>query len=88
MLSRMSSAELSEWIAFAGLEPFGYEMDLLGHAITSSTIANVNRQKGKKAYKPEDFMPKFTKKKQTTEEMIQFAEMFTIGLGGEDKRNG
>lgn len=27
--------------------------------IIASTIANVNRGKGKKAYKPEDFMPKY-----------------------------
>ena len=27
--------------------------------IISATIANVNRGKGKKAYKPEDFMPKY-----------------------------
>lgn len=86
MLSRMSSAELTEWIAFSNIEPFGVEVDLIGHAITSSTVANVNRQKGKKAYTPEDFMPKFEKRQQTVEEMIQFAEMFTVALGGKDLR--
>jgi hypothetical protein len=85
MLSRMDSAELTEWIAFYELEPFGYEIGMLGHAITASTIANVNREKSAKAYKTEDFMPKFDKK-QTPDEMINLAAMYTIGLGGEDKR--
>ena len=86
MLSRMSSRELTEWIAFANIEPFGADADFLGHAITASTVANVNRPKNKKAYKADEFMPKFEKKQQTVDEMIQFAEMLTIGLGGQDKR--
>lgn len=76
MLAKMSSLELSEWIAFNELEPFGSETQYLGHAITSTVIANVNRQKGKKAYVPEDFMPKF-KKPQTLEEQIMMARLLT-----------
>ena len=75
-------------MAFAQLEPFGAEMDLLGHAVTASTVANVNRPKNRRAYKVEDFMPKFGKRSQSVDEMIQWAEAMTIGLGGEDKRNG
>jgi hypothetical protein len=86
MLSRISSAELSEWIAFANLEPFGTEIGFLGHAIVASTIANVNRGKNKKTYKPEDFMPQFESKRQTVDEMLQFASMMTVGLGGKDLR--
>lgn len=61
---------------------------MLGHAITSATIANANRGKNQKAYKPADFMPDFEKanKTQSTEEMIQFAEYMTAVLGGKDKR--
>jgi len=77
MLDRISSRELTEWMIFYGHEPFGSEADFLGHAITSSTIANVNRPKGKKALKPEEFMPKFEKKKpQSTDEMINIAAMY------------
>ena len=86
MLSRMSSKELMEWIAFFTLEPFGSEAQFMGHAITASTVANVNRPKGRKAYKPDDFMPKFEKKEQTVDEMIQIAQAMTIAMGGEDKR--
>ena len=74
-------------MAFSQVEPFGAEADYLGHAITASTIANVNRQKGQKAHSPEEFMPKFEKKKkQSTESMLQFASMVTAAYGGEDKR--
>ena len=86
MLSRMSSKELMEWIAFFTLEPFGSEAQFMGHAITASTVANVNRPKGRKAYKPDEFMPKFEKKEQTVDEMIQIAQAMTIAMGGEDKR--
>lgn len=88
MLSRMSSHELTEWMAFASLEPFGGDTQYLGHAITASTIANVNRGKDKRAFEVDEFIPKFRKQKQqTADEMMQFAEMMTIGLGGKDMRN-
>ena len=87
LLSRISSKEITEWIAFSALEPFGSDADYLGHAITASTIANVNRAKGKKATKPDDFMPKFERKKeQSVDDMVTFAKMMTTALGGEDKR--
>ena len=86
MLERMSSVELTRWMIFYKRQPFGGDTQYLGHAITASTIANVNREKGKKAYKPEDFMPKFKKEKQSTEQMIGYAAMFTEVSGGEDKR--
>lgn len=58
MLRDMASKQLSEWMAFYRLEPFGFEAEMYGHAITSSTIANVNRKKGRKAFSPLDFLPK------------------------------
>ena len=86
MLERMSSRELTGWMVFYGMEPFGAEAPYIGHAITAATIANVNRKKGTKAIKPEDMMPKFEKpKQQTTDEMIGVARMLTHALGGEDK---
>lgn len=54
----MTSKQLSEWMAFYRLEPFGFEAQVYGHAITSSVVANTNRKKGRKAFTPLDFMPK------------------------------
>lgn len=73
-------------MAFAKLEPFGSEASYIGHAITSQTVANVNRQKGVRAYKLRDFMPQFEKQEQSVGEMVQMAEMLTAALGGEDRR--
>jgi hypothetical protein len=83
----MSSAELSEWMAFYAVEPFGGDTGYIGHAITASTIANANRGKGK-AFKPADFMPQFDKQPQGIGEQMMIAEMFTAGLGGKDLRDG
>lgn len=87
LLARISSKELTEWMAFYTLEPFGVETEFLGHAITSAVVANANKPKGKKSYTPEDFMPKFQKKKkQTTDAMIGMASVITKALGGKDLR--
>lgn len=58
MLQGMTSRQLSEWMAFYRLEPFGFEAEMYGHAITSSVVANVNKKRGRKAFTPLDFMPK------------------------------
>jgi hypothetical protein len=86
LLSRISSRELTEWSIYYQLEPFGSQIDLLGNAITSATVANVNRRKGSRAFKPADFMPEFDKKAQTVEEQMQFAVMLTAAMGGQDLR--
>lgn len=86
LLNRISSRELSEWIAYASLEPFGPEVESFGHAMTAATIANVNKGKNQKAFRVNDFMPKVEVQDQTPEQMIQIAEMFTAGLGGTDLR--
>jgi len=87
LLARISSKELTEWMVYSQVEPFGADAGYLGHAITASTIANANRPKGHKPYDVEEFMPKFKKKEnQSVDQMIQMASMFTIASGGEDKR--
>jgi hypothetical protein len=59
MLEQIPSSLLSEWMAFSTLEPFGYEAELHGSAITSSVIANVNRDPKKKSepYTAQEFLP-------------------------------
>lgn len=87
LLRRMSSRELSQWMVFYQIEPWGAEANMLGHAITASTIANAHRGKRGKRYEPKDFIPKFDRpKKQTTQDMINFAAMMTKMMGGKDLR--
>ena len=64
-------------MAYATLEPFTWDADYLGHAITAATVANANRGKDQKAYSVEDFMPNFEKQNQTPEQMKQIAAMWT-----------
>lgn len=56
----MSSPEFSEWAAFYTLEPWGYEMENWRVALIAAMVANTvrNPKKKRKAYQPEDFMPK------------------------------
>lgn len=86
LLNNISSKELTEWMVYYELEPFGEERDDLRMGIISSTIANVNRGKGGKVYKPEDFMPKFDKPKQTWKEQLRVVELLNIAFKGEDRR--
>ena len=83
----MSSLEFSEWIEFYKLEPFGRDADFQGHAQTVAMIYNRTRGKDDKPLKVEDFMPREPDPPQTNDQMLQFAHMLTIGLGGtiEDK---
>ena len=78
-------------MAFAELEPFGYEVDMLGHAITSATIANRLRNPDDKAQKIKDFMPVLRydepeEEGQTVEEQINIVDIINVGIGGKDLR--
>lgn len=59
MLGEISSRQFAEWMAYSRLEPWGEDRDDLRMGIVASVIANSNRGKGKKPYKPQDFMPNF-----------------------------
>ena len=61
LLAETTSAELSELVAFYGLEPFGPERGDLQAGVVAATVANVNRdpKKQKRPYSVQEFMPKF-----------------------------
>jgi hypothetical protein len=91
LLSRISSKELMEWMAFEQLEPFGYEIEMLGHAQTACTISNRLRSPEEEPKKIQDFMPKLennTKEKpeQTVDDMVTAVKTLNITFGGIDKR--
>lgn len=57
LLAAIGSDELTEWMAFYQLEPFG---DLRGDyrsGVVAATFANAHRVNGAKPLTPEDFMP-------------------------------
>jgi hypothetical protein len=87
MLSEMGANHFWEWVAFAKLEPFTEERADLRTGIIASTIANIHRGKRRKAYKPKDFMPQFTlKREQSWEEQLKIVEMLNFAFGGKDER--
>mgnify|MGYP003139586721 CR=1 FL=1 len=69
LLARIDSRELSEWMAYYELNPFGSVRDDLQAGIVASTIANVNRGKNDKSFTPSDFMPYIDKPQQSEGDM-------------------
>lgn len=57
LLDRVSSEEMTGWLAFDRVEPIGgWRMDY-GFAMLAALQANINRKKGSKPFKTVDFMP-------------------------------
>ena len=77
LLKSLSSKELTEWMIYYELEPFGEDREDFRMGVVASTIANVNRSKNSKVYKPQDFIPKFgdtQPNKQTWQEQLRIVE--------------
>ena len=75
-MSRCNARQFAEWRAYYQIEPWGEERADLRAGIIASTIANVNRGKGQKAFMPSDFMPDFDRKpKQPMSDEQMFAVM-------------
>lgn len=55
LLTAMTSQQLSEWMAYFTLEPFGDEILDTHLATIAAILANANKAKGTKARKVEDF---------------------------------
>lgn len=86
MLARMPWRIWREWQIYNQIEPFGEERADLRAGIIASTIANcLARQKGKPAFRVEDFMPKFAppvKREQKTPEELLSKVMWINQLFG------
>jgi len=92
LLARISARELSEWMAYFRLEPFGEERADVRSAIVAATVANTARdpKRRRRSFQASEFMPRFErleKGRQTWEEQLQIVEMFNVAFGGEDLRD-
>jgi len=58
--NRLSGKELSEWMAFERVEPFGVQMDNFRAGQICAAIVNCNGGKNGKAVSASDFIPLFT----------------------------
>ncbi len=90
----IDSREFSEWLAYDEVEPFGERRADLRSGIIAATVANVSRPKGRRVYKPKDFMPDFEKRqrKMSGVEMgisfQQFAQLHNAQVAAKKRRGG
>ena len=86
LLDNLSAREFNEWIEYHSLEPFGENRQAFNTGILASVIANANRAKKSKVYKPQDFIPKFDNPKQSWKKQLSIVESMNIFYGGVDMR--
>jgi len=80
LLARVGSDELTEWMAFYQLEPFGEMRADLRSGVVAATFANAHRTKDARAFTPEDFMPyieRTTPKDDARLNVARFKAMFS-----------
>jgi hypothetical protein len=97
MLSRMSSMELAEWIAFSKVEPIGDEREDIRIGMLATLWANINRnpEVKKEPFKLDDFIFDYWKKPSPPEEVtdgwkhnLEVARMIHEALKGEGGKDG
>lgn len=82
LLERIPSPELSEWMAYFAIEPFGPLRDDLHAGTIAATTANAAWGKKSKSWSPEDFFPNLVdqveRRPQTPQEMKDAMERVAI----------
>jgi hypothetical protein len=66
---QLTSRELTDWLAYWSLEPWGEERADFRSGILAAAMSNRWRGKGEKAAKPQDFMPFTDEPEQTPDEI-------------------
>ena len=89
LLARISAAELTDWLAFERIAgPLGPDRADVQAGIVASTIANVNRGKRGRKYKPADFIPQWSRPgartpQQMRTKLIELTRRFGGKIAGE-----
>ena len=88
--TQISSREFAEWLAYDRIAPLGPERADWRAALIAATVANAFRGRARRAYKVEDFMPRFdggAAARRDGEElevmMSQWASMYQAAQRGE-----
>jgi hypothetical protein len=85
MLARIPSSELAAWMVYErDYGPLGPERHDHLAALVASTIANANRGKKKRRFKVREFLPVWSKRRQSPAEQLSILRGFTRRLGGEE----
>lgn len=68
------------------MEPWGPERLERSLAVLTAVVANIARGKGQRAYKAEDFLPRYGPRRVlSSEELLERVRYINAALGGEDK---
>jgi hypothetical protein len=78
----ISSAEFAEWVAYHNIDLFTINREENMLAIIASILANVNRGKGVKAYKAEDFLPVYSTRTTKRESGVEMEAKLRVLLNG------
>lgn len=84
LLARIDSRELSEWMAYYNLDPWGPERADLRAGTIAATVANCHAAKGH-TFRPSDFIPQYGKRvevERTDEELRDLAIKANAMFGG------
>lgn len=88
LLTRIDSRELSEWMAYYEVEPWGAEPADYRTGIVASTVANTARdpKQKKDPFLPKDFIPRYglppEAEPQTVEEQSKIMRLWAPVVGG------
>lgn len=86
LLERVSPRELLEWEAYERVAgPLGPHRGDIQAAVVASTVANVNRGKGR-PLPIQDFIPEWDRRPQTWQEQLKTVEQLNALFGGADTR--
>lgn len=90
LLQRISADELTEWMAYERIAgPLGPDRGDYQAGVIAATIANVNRKKNSRKYRPADFIPRWMREAAKTPEqmrtkLIELTRLFGGTVLGED----
>lgn len=81
LLDDLDAAELHEWIAYYGLDPWTEDRADLRAGVVAAVIANTHTKKGR--FKPSDFMPKYEPPRRLSgADLKAMAQRWNAVLGG------
>lgn len=90
LLSRVTSTELTEWIAYEQVAgQLGPARADIQAAIVAATVANSSRGKKGRRFAPRDFIPRWDRKaRQSWQDQLSIVEQLNAAFGGRDLRKG
>ena len=86
LLSELTSRDISDWIAYSVVEPFGSEKEDSRFGVLACLYANAHRKKGQKSLTVNDFFPRYgEKQKQTADDHKAMMNLLVAETKGRKK---